>query len=216
MHESFHNFGLDFSDMDTSECNKKILSIFQIDSQVNLFEAYTEFWAEILNVCFSSFYLLENKHQDISIVEYLKTCYFLIDIERSFSFIQMIKILNFMGLDYKDLYLNTYNSSELRTKLYKEKSNILSYYILKTIILYNYQDFFEWCNINNKSLFQFQRTKQGILLFCNFIEKYYKKTSIINVIDCMKKFFNKLMNGKYISNKLFLMNNMRMSVCELE
>ena len=40
IHESFHNFALDFSDMNTSECTKDILSIFPVSSEVNLFVSY--------------------------------------------------------------------------------------------------------------------------------------------------------------------------------
>jgi len=52
MHETFHNFALDFSDMNTSECTTHMLSIFKVNSDVNLYEAYTEFWAEIMNAVF--------------------------------------------------------------------------------------------------------------------------------------------------------------------
>jgi hypothetical protein len=62
MHESFHNFALDFSDMNTEECTNHILSIFKVKSEVNLFEAYTEFWAEIMNAAFCSFYLIKDKN----------------------------------------------------------------------------------------------------------------------------------------------------------
>ena len=40
MHETFHNFALDFSDMNVENSTKRILSIFPIKSDVNLFEAY--------------------------------------------------------------------------------------------------------------------------------------------------------------------------------
>ena len=53
LHETFHTFALDFSDMDMTKCNTSILSIFEVESEVNLFESYTEFWAEIMNACFS-------------------------------------------------------------------------------------------------------------------------------------------------------------------
>jgi hypothetical protein len=220
IHESFHNFGLDFSDMNTSECNKRILAIFKIDSQVNLFEAYTEFWAEIINVCFTVFYLLKKKQNidDVSKEDFVKNCYFLIDIEINFKFFQMCKTLDFMGLEYRDLYSNTHHSSIARNTLYKEKSNILSYYILTTIMMYNYQDFFNWCRINNSSsLLQFNRSKNGLEEFCNFIEKHYKTTHILYAFDCMQIFFHKTKtNGKNGIKKSFLMNNMRMSICELE
>ena len=52
IHETFHNFGLDFSDMNTTKVNEKIISIFGVNSNVNLFESYTEFWARIINVVF--------------------------------------------------------------------------------------------------------------------------------------------------------------------
>ena len=218
IHESFHNFGLDFSDMDTFECNKRILSIFKVDSQVNLFEAYTEFWAEIMNVCFTSFYLLEKKNVVVDLEEFLKNTYFLIDVERNFKFFQMIKTLEFMGLEYKDLYSGNESSSIARTTLYKEKSNILSYYILTTILMYNYQDFFGWCKNNNTgSLLQFKHTVDNLEEFCNFVQKYYKTRSFLNMIECMKKFYHKKeTTGKNGIKKMFLMNNMRMSVCELD
>ena len=52
MHESFHNFALDFSDMNTDECTKEILGVFPVKSEVNLYESYTEFWAETINILF--------------------------------------------------------------------------------------------------------------------------------------------------------------------
>ena len=55
MHETFHNFGLDFSDMNNDICTRDILNIFPIDSKVNLYESYAEFWAEIMNALFCSF-----------------------------------------------------------------------------------------------------------------------------------------------------------------
>ena len=61
IHETFHNFALDFSDMNNTECHNHILSIFPVKSYVNLFESYTEFWAEIINALFCSFYSLKNK-----------------------------------------------------------------------------------------------------------------------------------------------------------
>ena len=61
IHESFHNFALDFSDMNNEECKKRILNIFPVQSEVNLYESYTEFWAEIINALFCSFFSLKNK-----------------------------------------------------------------------------------------------------------------------------------------------------------
>ena len=52
IHESFHVFGLDFSNLPTNKINNKMVKIFPIESEFNLFEAYSETWASILNSLF--------------------------------------------------------------------------------------------------------------------------------------------------------------------
>ena len=61
IHETFHNFGLDFSSMNISIFNEKILQIFPVNSEVNLFESYTEFWARIINALFCSYINIKKK-----------------------------------------------------------------------------------------------------------------------------------------------------------
>ena len=79
MHESFHNFALDFSDMNIQQCTQKILSIFKVDSKVNLFEAYTECWAEIMNAVFCSFYSL--KQEEVHVDDFISNFDFFINFE---------------------------------------------------------------------------------------------------------------------------------------
>lgn len=206
LHETFHNFGLDFSDMNTKDCTKKILSIFQVDSEVNLYEAYAEFWAEIMNAVFCSYH--SSKDED----EFLENCHFFISFERTYSFFQLVKTLGFMGLTYKDLYLRS--SHVERKTLYKENSNILSYYVIKTILLNNYNGFFQWCSKNNFSILQFKKTIGNIEQFCLFIEQNYKKKSMLEGITCVEQLYLKLTkSGK---KNYFIWNNMRMSVCEMD
>jgi len=215
MHETFHNFALDFSDMNMSECNKKILSIFDVDSEVNLFEAYTEFWAEIMNSIFCSFYLLQDKNNE---EEFLSNCEFFINFERTYGFFQMVKTLKFMGLEYKDMYSKSPKSVMLRETMYKEKSNVLSYYIITLVLMNNYQGFMSWCNIHNLSLLQFKKTTTNLSEFCKFVEKNYKTKPMLYGVECMEKFLIKFMKAhskKKIQNADFLLKNMRMSICEL-
>ena len=88
IHESFHNFALDFSDMNTYECTKDILSIFPVNSEVNLYESYTEFWAEIMNALFCSFFNLKSK---TNFDDFLSNFEFFINFERTYSFFQLVK-----------------------------------------------------------------------------------------------------------------------------
>jgi hypothetical protein len=229
MHETFHNFGLDFSDMNSQStiCNERILSIFPINSDVNLYEAYTEFWAELMNAVFCSYYLTTNKisqkGEQVSeselMEELLSNFDFFINFERTYGFFQLVKTLDFMGLTYKDLYSKKPESVALRNTLYKENSNVLSYYIIRPILMNNYQGFLAWCNKNNFSLLQFKKTNKNLEDFCDFIKSNYKTKSMVDSINCMQKFIVKLRKMKH-SKKTnegidFALSNMRMSLCEL-
>lgn len=212
IHETFHNFGLDFSDIDNEKMHQCILNIFKVNSEVNLFESYTEFWAEIMNALFCSFFSLKDKN---NISEFLSNSEFFINFERTYSFFQLVKILDFMGLTYKDLYSNTKHSKMLRENLYKEKSNVLSYYVIKTILINNYQGFLYWCKNNNSNTLQFKKTVASQIGFCKFILANYKTVSFLNGIDETEIFFNKLQETKKKWSSKFILSNLRMSICEL-
>ena len=212
IHETFHNFGLDFSDMNNDEAHKCILKIFKVTSDVNLFESYTEFWAEIMNALFCSFFSIKDK---TNVEDFLKHSEFFINFERTYSFFQMVKTLQFMGLSYNDLYSNTYHSQMMRVNLYKEKSNVLSYYVIKCILMNNYQTFLSWCKINNFSLLQFKKSTSNQKEYCNFIEKNYKTRSILDSIKETTTFLNFIDRKNKTANYKYILSNLRMSICEL-
>ena len=166
LHETFHCFGLDFADMNMNECNKKIKKVFNIKTKIELYESYTETWAEIWNICFCSFLTIKN-WKDTN--EYLKLCHKLISVEIKFSAFQCVKVLAFMGLTYDNLVGKTQNDKDLSLTLYKENTNVFAYYILKLGLLYNYDKFYEWCKTNNTSIIQFKKTPKNLEKFCNFI-----------------------------------------------
>jgi hypothetical protein len=212
IHETFHNFALDFSDMNNNIVHTCILDIFKVNSDVNLYEAYTEFWAEFFNALFCSFISLKDK-TDIN--TFLSNSEFYINFERTYSFFQLVKTLNFMGLTYKDLYSKSNNSKILRENLYKEKTNVLSYYVIKTILMNNYQGFLYWCKTNNYSILQFKKTLANQREFCNFIEKNYKTASMLNSITYTQEFLTRTQKNKKNKNLNFVLSNLRMSICEL-
>jgi len=118
-------------------------------------------------------------------------------------------------LSYSDLYSDTQYSAILRENLYKEKTNVLSYYILKTILINNYQDFLFWCEKNNYSVLQFNKTIRNQTAFCNFIENKYKTPSMLNGVAETQLFLNKISVKQLSPNIKYMMNNLRMSICEL-
>ena len=234
IHESFHNFALDFSDMNLYEVNEYILSIFPIKTDVNLFEAYTEFWAEIINISFCSYFYL--KPGD-GVESFLSNADLLIQYERIYSFFQLNKVLNYMGLTYKNLYSNDKTSEVLRETLYKENTNIFAYYVIKCILMNNYNGFLSWCYEHNgyENIIQFTKTNKNLYDFCYFIKKNYKTKIFEDNVNCMEKYMLKWQKIFYtisrgeksgksgntktypeIMNIYYLLNNMKMSICELE
>jgi hypothetical protein len=174
IHESFHNFSLDFSSMNVSDVTSKILQVFKIKSEVNLFEAYTEIWAEIMNICFCSYYTSETKR------EYMNTCETVLNIEMNYGVFQMIKVLKFMNTNYEELLNGTAMDK------YKENTNILSYYIITTILLVHFEEFFGWCSENNTNIFQFNNTQETLGKFFNFIESHHNSESLMEMVEFFK------------------------------
>jgi len=212
IHESFHNFALDFSDMDNTDAHNCILNIFKVKSDVNLYESYTEFWAEIINALFCSFFSIKDK---TDIEDFLKHSQFFINFERTYSFFQMVKVLHFMGLEYKDLYLLKKKNIISRENLYKENTNVLSYYIIKCILMNNYQGFLSWCKTNNFSLLQFKKTNSNQVQYCKFIENNYTTKSMLQNVRETEFFFYKNKNKNINKNFQYILSNLRMSICEL-
>jgi hypothetical protein len=220
LHETFHNLGLDFSDMNNDKCNKQIKNIFPINSDINLYEAYAEFWAKIMNVLFCSYLHLKNKND---VKEFLTNCEILIKYEKTYSCFQMIKVLDFMKLTYKNLYQKGIKNAEIRNRFYKEETNIFAYYVITFILLDKYEKFIEWCLDFNTSLLQFKKTTRNQMYLCKYIIENYKSKNLLDDIDCVEDFYNVLKkkmknNGKDLNNykKLnYILNNMRMTICEL-
>jgi hypothetical protein len=206
MHETFHTLGLDFSTMPLSGFNEKIKQLFPIKSEFNLFEAYSEFWASTMNSLMSAYFLTDSTE------DFLLYSEFCIRFEQIFSLFQMVKILDFMGISYPNLYNKDNISSSIRRYLFKEKTNVFSYYIIKNILLYNNVDFLLWCKKYNADLITFNKNTHTLDAFIDFIVSKYKNPQFLKDIEKMRSFLKKQQNkSKY--NKLI--QSMRMSLCEL-
>lgn len=203
IHESIHNFNLDFSNMNMSQCNKIIKNIFKVNSNVNLYESYTEFWARIMNISFISYLHSDNFNKFGKVFEKL------LNIEITYSIFQMVKILNYMDLTYEQIIIN-FNEN------YKEKTNILSYFIIATILMFNYSDFLLWCDKNNDNLYDFKKTNKNLLEYCKFIKNKYNQTNFLQNVSRMNNIFEKNKNGKKNKKINYLINNLRMTIYELK
>jgi hypothetical protein len=168
IHESFHNLGLDFAGENVKET---LFRIFPIKSEFKLYETYTEMWAELMNIIFIT--VEENTSEPI-----LKKLEKYIQMERKFSLFQSAKILNHFGITYKDLFEKT--ADEMRKK-YKEDTEIFCYFILKTLLMYNCNDFIEWLHDHQKPV----PNKVGKFIKDLIIPRY-NEIQFINAIDNIK------------------------------
>jgi hypothetical protein len=211
IHETVHNFNMDFSNINNKKCNQLMKNIFYVTSKVNLYESYTEFWARIINLSFISYIQTNNFNNFAKVFENL------INIEISYSTFQMIKVLNYMNLTYEDLIFNFQEN-------YRENTNILAYFIITNILLFNYIDFLSWCdnNNNNNNLYDFKKTNKNLLNFCEFIKNKYNNPKLLQNINKINELFeknnknknkNKNNNNKKIN---YLMKNLRMTIYELK
>lgn len=209
MHEIMHSMCLDFSPIHsqgTENLKQKIKDIFKIKSAFDIAESYTEFWANIINLSFISFYSLKGEINSKSFLEYFESH---LNIERAFSIFQMNKILKFLDIDdYECLYENDKVSKNIR-RLYKEDSNVFCYYFLKTIFLYNTNSFLKWNWNNNINIIKFNKyNNNNYNKLFSFIEKNYNSGNFLQDIKYIKTLLKK-------KTTPFISNNLRMTVFSL-
>ena len=215
IHESFHLFSFDFSsfgDMDQI-CKEEMSSIFPIQSDFLLFEAYTETWAIMINCFISSYHGLGG---DNSVQEFKSTCQFLLSFECTYKLFQMVKILDFMGLKYIDLFDSADSSVMSRNTLYREKTNVFSYSIACTLMMLNLDRFLKWCNDHNSNIVNFNNSISNVKDFCAFIRDIHDtRETCFPIFKMQDVCFYKL--GKSIKDgDEWINDTLRLTVSELD
>lgn len=212
IHELMHSLNMDFSFLDTSEHDSKLKKTFFVNSKFNSYESYCEFWATVINTVYCSFEMLETSD---TLEDFIIHFELLINFEKLYSIFQMVKVLDFMNLKYESLYKS--KSSEI---LFKEQSNVFSYYVLKTILLFNSDAFLTWCYFNNRPYFiKFKPTIEHIDVFYDFILTHYNSSKFIHVLCELEKEHVK-MKSKHVNNNLtkfesYALKTLTMSLCEM-
>jgi hypothetical protein len=186
MHETFHCFGLDFSSSSGDESNSRILSHFPALSQttdIRLYETFCELWGEVFHLLFCLFTDKNGKCRPFSEAKFYKA----LRKEQKFSIYQSNKILRRAGYQYKDLFSEPLD----KTKKYKENTPAFSYYVIKSLMLWNLDKFMNWCvKYSEKHPIQFNH--KHIAEYCDLVEYLtahdggYKKT-VERIIPFSKK-----------------------------
>ena len=212
IHESFHCFGLDFATLPEEEAEKNMFSIFPVACNLRFYETYTEIWAEIINVIFISVNNYPCKENTIDIHKLSKIIENHLYNEQIFSLFQCSKVLHHLGLKYRELYQTTEHAKRIRHERYKENTHVFSYYILKCIIIFHYNDFIEWCVKNNNGSIQFIKTQENIYSLFQFIKEKYNSSEYLRTIDIFENWF--WLSNQENQNGKMEVETMRMSISE--
>ena len=171
IHETFHNLGMDFADIDIKSSCHKLFSHFPVQSNMLFYETYCEVWAEIIYAIFVAFF--EN-NELYNIEKWREKTEKILIVMQLFSIFQCVKVLHHNGMSYNDVYDISKKSSEKRRR-YKENTEVLSYYVFKSVLLFHYNDFIQWCQHHNgKKIIQFTKNSETINQYCDLIIYTYK------------------------------------------
>ena len=137
VHELIH--ALEFDNyQDTDKLINHYCKKYKISSQIiNTNEAYTEIWANLINLYWISQKAERNNY------EFFLT---LLTIEKEFCRIQALKIMDLTMLQSKLIDIN-------------QESNILSYYIIRCELYTNLPQFLKLCRLHNENYVQINSVK---------------------------------------------------------
>lgn len=157
IHELVHAFAYDHSrEGDTSDIIKHYQQKYDVSSQtLNIFEAYTEIWAELIHCYFLANYILQKCNLDIKEYDLFKA---FVQLERQFSLEQCQRVLH--------LY------DKKLTKDINKETNVLPYYIIVGEIYESLQGFLTFCKKHNKNFINIQNLE----LYFRYLKELKKMT----------------------------------------
>jgi hypothetical protein len=197
IHETFHTFGLDFSSMSQATTPSFIYNHFHIQIDPCLYESYTEFWGEIIHMLFVS-YSFHSQKKDL----FIQTFYNILNIEINHTLLQVNKIFHHMNVHYLH-FLNKSFSIQ-----YKENTPVFSYYVIKSILLFHFNEFIGWCIQNNSNnIICFTKNNITLKNYMSFIKKYYKKKLFLEKLN---KYYDSIQEIK----DPFIKTNLKMTAIE--
>ena len=202
VHESFHNLGFDFLQLEQrlqDNADDRIRTIFPVKMrEIRFNETYCEMWAEILNAIF--FVYLSDPSLNMN--DKMNLFKEMLIYEGMFSLWQCVKILNHNNLSYAQLH------DAKEAARYKEKTQGFAYYVLKSIFMVHVSQFIHFCATPDGLLkFQFPLDSKTIDDYTKIIEDNHDSMKYLKGIKIME---NEIANASGVWK-----NTLRMSLFEL-
>ena len=186
VHESMHNFNMDFIDLDLREANERMRNTFCIPhGDILLFETYTEVWARIITVMFDTYFKKEPTAD--SRTHFIRSVRVKLAQNALFHVYQIVKVLDIMKLKYSDI---TSENMDVCRKRYKEDTNVYAYYILGGILSAYALPFICWCCDNNRrrshggiQAIRFSQSNDNLQHFVELVCRAARDPVLLNMIS---------------------------------
>jgi len=218
MHETFHNMGMDFSGFDNYHINTEMYTLFPVNTDFRLYESYCEMWGETMTVLFKVYRSMRHNtriddiHKKIPIM--IKSVENAIRCEVYHTMFQVSKILSHYGITYDELIRTNAGTNGCS---YKENTPVLSYFVVKSILMFNIDYFMQWCIHNNEKSVNFTNLLENdnihakMKRYCNITRKHYKDPAYVDALLRVQDVFNRI---KRVGRNTYLLQNLRMTITE--
>ena len=195
IHESMHNFNMDFIDQDLRAANTQLRRTFCIPhDDVLLFETYTETWARIINTMFHTYFHDNDNDHHVTQKHFIRTVREKIAHNTLFYAYQIVKVLEIMKLKYGNITIQSAENTEICRRRYAEETNVYAYYILGGVLSIYAVPFISWCCENNRggkggriSAIRFSRQPGVLPKLMDFISHLARDPVILSMIAFIEK-----------------------------
>ena len=201
IHESMHNFNMDFIDIDLREANERLRKVFCIPhDDVLLFESYTEAWARNIKIMIDAYFQNDRTHFIYNVRDKMTS-------NAIFHIYQMVKVLDIMNLKYSQITVLTPDNLNVCRKRYAEETNVYAYYIFGGILSAYALPFICWCCDHNPgSAIRFRKTSKNLFDFTDFICNAARDPAMLSIIDYIEN------SAAVVSTQSVLTKTMRMTI----
>lgn len=188
VHESMHNFNMDFINVDLRAANQQLRRVFCIPHEdLLLFETYTEVWARIINTMFNVYF---DDSTSVSQTHFIRSVREKLSRNTVFYAYQADKVLNVMNLKYANITILSAENTEVCRKRYAEDTNVYAYYILGGILSVYALPFISWCCENNNarvSAIRFSRQSGSVSKFVDLICSAARDPVMLSLVAFIEK-----------------------------